>query len=326
MDHNRNHDMDAAADAEHNGPMDLRRHALYSVVSQNEWLWVRPKKWTQAHLRALCVYRESHTYVAGLDRDGTSQPVPFLKRNRPVTVPAPAGFKTPTEGPIRNVLVFPSASGNVFNIDIAVNVIGDPPPGTKPVIFYGLQYRVKLAVGPCQYRMPRLISCRFGPLVLPYLDGAEIVDVARSYLSHRPYEPCIVAVLIAIAQATSTAADESGVIRTQLLFTHYKGHQYMHIYTAHVSQALLERFRHPSQPPVGRGSDTTPAPPLLTLYHLLVPYKPYKTFRRRTMAALSAPDGTGHKAGAWVHQKRKPSKKARSTIDKQRQQEPPRTP
>ncbi len=55
----------------------------------------------------------------------------------------------------------------------------------------------------------------------------------------------------------------------------------MHVYTAHVSHALLDRFQYPNQPP------TAAAKPLIQLDHHRVPYEPQATFRHRLLAAVS---------------------------------------
>lgn len=55
----------------------------------------------------------------------------------------------------------------------------------------------------------------------------------------------------------------------------------MHVYTAHVPHALLDRFQYPNQPP------TVTTQPLVRLDHRRVPYEPQATFRHRLLAAVS---------------------------------------
>ncbi|KAI0968570.1 hypothetical protein F4678DRAFT_481794 [Xylaria arbuscula] len=170
----------------------------------------------------------------------------------------------------------------------------------------------ELVVGPRMYKLHFLFHLFFNDaLVLPYVHSSCVLRPRfcvrrRRDLTH-PFEPFIAAVLINLAQSsvslgkadakkgqshtniavnrislnnTAKSATDS-LITTRLLFTHRDDSQDMHVYTAHVSHALLDRFQYPNQPPAA----TTE--PLIRLDHHRVPYEPQATFRHRLLAAVS---------------------------------------
>lgn len=78
-------------------------------------------------------------------------------------------------------------------------------------------------------------------------------------------------------------------LQTQLFFTHRFDDQGVHVYTAHISRALLDRFRYPNQPSTATTGDSEnrSIDRLIRLDHRRVPCKPHATFRQRLLAALS---------------------------------------
>lgn len=324
-------------DTETASDIDLRQHSLNAVVGRNKSLWRPPRQWTQAHLEALCVDRRSDADVDNLDRDedGLSLHalIPDLHQDH-----LKRFIKTMTRGvppraravALDAMLVFPQPPLRSMHEVVDVDVGGDPRLDIKAVPFSAYSDCImELAVGRRAYRLPLLFNFHLGPLVLPYLDSAQIDQpprrVDRSHLSNQPYEPCIAAVLIAMAQTNRSSTDESVVIQTQLLFTHRDDDEDMHVYTARVSQPLLERFRHPNQRSTTCAcSHTTPS--LIKLQHMRVPYKPNDTFRCRILAAVSVTATTMHKDDYSGCRKQK-SSHAWDVIDlKRRRREGPRTP
>ncbi|KAF2962688.1 hypothetical protein GQX73_g10884 [Xylaria multiplex] len=154
-----------------------------------------------------------------------------------------------------------------------------------------------LAVGPRRYKLHCLFHLFVNNvLVLPYLDSTCVLEpfyrLRRRRDFTRPFEPFISAVLISLAQSSVLLKKADGnnnavkfstdnLITTRLLFTNRDDGQNMHVYTAYISHALLDRFRHPNQPP------TATTQPLLRLDHRRVPYEPQATFRGRLLAAIS---------------------------------------
>ncbi|KAF2963513.1 hypothetical protein GQX73_g10057 [Xylaria multiplex] len=154
-----------------------------------------------------------------------------------------------------------------------------------------------LAVGPRRYKLDFLFHLFVNDvLVLPYLDSTCVLRprfrLRRRRDLTRPFEPFISAVLISLAQSSVSLKKADGnnnaaksntdnLITTRLLFTNRDDDQNMHVYTAHISHALLNRFRCPNQPP------TATTQPLLRLDHRRVPYEPQATFRGRLLAAIS---------------------------------------
>lgn len=174
-------------------------------------------------------------------------------------------------------------------------------------------YNLRISVPDC----PCLCHFLFDDkLVLPYLHSSAVrlprswQRIRHLYPEHRPpkrrrdrirpFEPFITAMLISRAQSSScrpscskrpVAGDRNAesntnanlpIITTRLLFTHKEEEKCMYIYTAHVSPALLDRFRHPSQPPATPSTD-----PLIRLDHRRIPFEPENTFRQRLLAAVS---------------------------------------
>ncbi|KAI0458470.1 hypothetical protein F5B21DRAFT_459812 [Xylaria acuta] len=65
----------------------------------------------------------------------------------------------------------------------------------------------------------------------------------------------------------------------------------IHLYTAHVSDFLLEHFRTPSRSPLIAPSEHEPH--LLKIHHTMIPFAPYKSFRRRLrMTIMEYANGT----------------------------------
>ncbi|KAI0966456.1 hypothetical protein F4678DRAFT_295888 [Xylaria arbuscula] len=156
----------------------------------------------------------------------------------------------------------------------------------------------ELIVGPREYDVRLLFHLLVSDtLVLPYVDSTCVPRLSFPFLverhcnSTRPFEPFIAAVLISRAQSSSPPLleKEGAGVQTQLLFTHRDDQQNIHVYTAHISRALLDRFRYPNQPPAIPTDDIKNhfMDPLIRLDHRRVPYEPYATFRQRLLAAVS---------------------------------------
>ncbi|KAI0530240.1 hypothetical protein GGR58DRAFT_518630 [Xylaria digitata] len=174
----------------------------------------------------------------------------------------------------------------------------------------------ELVVGQRTYKLHLLFHLLLSDtLVLPYVDSSCVLrprfPVRRRRDLTRPFEPFIAAVLISRAQSLSppslgkegggqsgpNGAVEKSVMdslitvrtTTQLLFTHRDDQQDIHVYTALISRALLDRFRYPNQPPATTAADIQNhfMDPLIRLDHRRVPYEPRVTFRQRLLAAVS---------------------------------------
>ncbi|TRX98439.1 hypothetical protein FHL15_000513 [Xylaria flabelliformis] len=80
--------------------------------------------------------------------------------------------------------------------------------------------------------------------------------------------------------------------RYQILLTdNHEDSSYIHLYTAQVSDFLLEHFRNPAHFPHVAPSDHEPY--LLKIHHTKIPFAPYKTFRRRLrMTIMEYANGT----------------------------------
>ncbi|KAI1146366.1 hypothetical protein F4825DRAFT_466598 [Nemania diffusa] len=231
--------------------VNLTRSSLNSVISSDKTLWQPPLKWTSAHLLLL---------------------------PRP---PAPG-----------------AVGGRDWNKDRERRDDG--------VLGRRFSFRwmtPQLVVGPRTYKLHFLFHLFLNAtLVLPYVDSSCVLRprfrVHRRCDLTRPFEPFIAAVLISLAQSSvplekadakkvhyplsnnTIKSATDGVITTRLLFTHRDDSQDMHVYTAHISHSLLERFQFPNQPP------TATTQPLIRLHHCRVPYVPHTTFRQRLLAAV----------------------------------------
>ncbi|TRX93310.1 hypothetical protein FHL15_005889 [Xylaria flabelliformis] len=273
--------------------MDLQNYSLNTVIGSNTLLWQLPKQWTKAHLRALRVDRKSDGHIYHLDGDEEKLSLhaiipdisPSLIEYRIKMIiqqTAPLGkalylskiliSSVPTPGLVRR-------DGDSLGLDI------------KPVPFiFDRKCNLGLAVGRRTYLLPLSFSFNLGSFMLPYIDSWQIrqVPVYPSPIdrSLQTYEPCIAAILIALAQRSGRSTDDSRVTKTQLLFTHRFDDDNIYIYTAHIGQPLLERFRHPCKPPTTNARPYK-TPYLIKLQHQLVPYKPFGTFAWRLLAALS---------------------------------------
>ncbi|KAL7817010.1 hypothetical protein V8C44DRAFT_270235 [Trichoderma aethiopicum] len=95
------------------------------------------------------------------------------------------------------------------------------------------------------------------------------------------HDPYILALLIALAQGQRAALgsnnDAAGCFRPRVLMTSYK-ENHVHLFSAEISSAFLDRLDFPSVTPQAQG-------PVL-IQHVLVPLKPYATFRRRICQVL----------------------------------------
>ncbi|KAI1149651.1 hypothetical protein F4825DRAFT_453258 [Nemania diffusa] len=162
----------------------------------------------------------------------------------------------------------------------------------------------KLAVSQRMYELECLFHMFLSDtLVLPYVDSTCVLrtrfPARRRRDLARPFEPFIAAVLISrapslegVRSGPDGAGEKSGMdslITTQLLFTHCDDQQGIRVYTAHISRALLDRFRYPNQPPAASTADSQNhfMHLLIRLGHRRVPCEPQVTFRQRLLAAVS---------------------------------------
>ncbi|KAL7812796.1 hypothetical protein V8C26DRAFT_436794 [Trichoderma gracile] len=116
---------------------------------------------------------------------------------------------------------------------------------------------------------------------------SEAADSLRSLLlrkltpSHYYHDPYVLALLIALAQGQRAARESSrsaeGGFRPQVLMTSYK-ENHVHLFAADISPAFLDRLGFPWLTPQAQES--------LRIEHVLVPLKPYATFRRRILQLL----------------------------------------
>ncbi|KAI1356866.1 hypothetical protein F5Y01DRAFT_266056 [Xylaria sp. FL0043] len=281
-----NHGRDAIA--KDDGAIDLHQHSLNAVVGRNKSLWRPARKWTQAHLRALCVDRQSSTFVDDLDGVDHQRSLHALIPDLP---------EERLKHFVNKMRVVVPSVARANALDTLLRFQDAPRRSEHKDVSFSNRYRViKLVVGSHAYRLlPSLYVFSLGPLVLPFIDSREIArppnihrPVDRSQISNQLYEPCIAAVLIALAQEKENAGsstDGSAVKQTQLLFTHFDDRQDMYVYTARISEHLLDRFRHPNQRPKSYACSHTTPPPLIKLEHRRVPYEPHDTFRQRMLAA-----------------------------------------
>ncbi|RYC63398.1 hypothetical protein CHU98_g2824 [Xylaria longipes] len=83
---NINHGANTSTIMKHDESLNRRQHSLHAIILRNKSLWQLPRKWTQAHLQALCIDRQSDTSVDNIDRDedGLSLPalIPELAQDR----------------------------------------------------------------------------------------------------------------------------------------------------------------------------------------------------------------------------------------------------
>ncbi|TRX93143.1 hypothetical protein FHL15_006011 [Xylaria flabelliformis] len=272
------------------GAINLRQYSLNAVVCRNKSLWQRPRDWTQAHLQALCVDRQSIGIVDKFDGEKRLQAIiPKLDPDhldRSITAITSKIDPHMKAGALKALLVFDA--GNIIR--------GGLEPRFEESLFSdNSDSIIDLAVGRCgKYRLPvQWIFYVIGSLVIPYVDSAQIDYPPGSggntvgHVSKQSYEPCITAILIAMAQEgdpsiDDPSTDESAVIKTQLIFTHRDDTEAIHVYRGYVSQSLIERFDHPNQPPTACSTSH-----LIELQHIRVPCRPQKSFRRRLLNALS---------------------------------------
>ncbi|KAI0411731.1 hypothetical protein F5X98DRAFT_35776 [Xylaria grammica] len=300
--------------------IDLTQHSLHDVLAHDKTLWQRPIKWTRAHLLALGVRHSRRRRRCGDEEEDSSDSEQEGECDRsdgdeethhvalPDLAEHPLGLKVrcmtngvPYEGRVHFITALLRGPRRL--------VPSTPAEGQQ--IVDGVVYRPftilwttpQLAVGPRTYDLHFLYHFLLDDkLVLPYLDSSAVLrprwPVKRRRDRIRPFEPFITAVLIGRAQSscqsscsnrpgtgdmnTESNTDANIPITTRLLFTHRDEKKYIHVYTAHISHALLDRFRHPNQPP-----ETPSTDPLIRLDHRRVAYEPPNTFRQRLLAAVS---------------------------------------
>ncbi|KAI0405961.1 hypothetical protein F4802DRAFT_560096 [Xylaria palmicola] len=301
--------------------IDITQHSLHAVLARDKTLWQRPIKWTRAHLLALGVRHSRRRRRCGDEEEDSSDSEQEGDCDRgdgddeethhvvlPDLAERPLGLKVsrmadgvPYEGRVHFITALLRGPRRL--------VPSTPVEGQQ--ILDGVVYRPftilwttpQLAVGPRTYELHFLYHFLLDDqLVLPYLDSSAVLrprwPVKRRRDRIRPFEPFITAVLIGRAQSlcqpscsnpsgtgdknTESHTDANKPITARLLFTHRDEKKYIHVYTAHISHALLDRFRHPNQPPATPSTD-----PLIRLDHRRIPYEPQNTFRQRLLAAVS---------------------------------------
>ncbi|KAI0909662.1 hypothetical protein F4823DRAFT_419108 [Ustulina deusta] len=209
--------------------IDLGQHSLNAVVGRNKALWQSPPKWTQAHLEALCIDRQS---VADLDDvdgdqdDGLSfhAVIPTLPPDRLRrsinTLNGPDSSWLLVQALDKMLAFWPRPSKpqhDDVDVDNHVKLSSSPRLDIEPPAFSHFQKcTVKLRVGPRAYPLRLLFSFHLGSLVLPFFDAFTIDNhdylAHRRHLSNEPYEPYITAILIALAQTKPFSTWESAVV------------------------------------------------------------------------------------------------------------------
>ncbi|KAI1172062.1 hypothetical protein F4777DRAFT_23962 [Nemania sp. FL0916] len=279
--------------------VDLRRYSLNGVVTRNPSLWTRPLQWTESnHLRALCVERQTGVATGGIITVNTLIPSldPCTLGCLISTVRDRDASSLAKVMAWNDLLVFDGhAQGRTIRLahgvpSIETSINNSTGPGVNtaavPVPFSAYQTRImKLRVGRGgAYQLPRLSSWRVGPSsVLCLLDSFHISGVVRSHRPLRSYEPCIAAVLIALAQTAEGTDRHLPLQTTHLLFINRNDENHVHVYTAYISRALLRRFQLPNCLPP-RFPRTAP---LAVMQHRRVMYHPLDTFRSRILTAVS---------------------------------------
>ncbi|KAI1125274.1 hypothetical protein F5Y10DRAFT_247548 [Nemania abortiva] len=309
--------------ANNSDSINLSGHSLHAVVARNKSLWRPPQFWTQNHLKALSCLVLHHHHYDNNDNDNDNNDgfcfathnnarhqhalIPYLTQKhldcliKTLAGAIPCQFKAIA---LNWMLVFPDPNQRFNNND-------DNVKAAIPFSKY-TPYNLTLTVGQRQYPLPELFKFHLGPsVVLLYLDSCQIAQPLRRFeRSQQSYEPCIAAALVAMAQAqakakrnttTTSGVKENrpllSVVITQLLFTHCDDDQGMHVYTAYISQHLLERFQYPNKYPLltpeqrqeqEQQQQQQPLPfSLFNLKHEYVPYTPSDSFRHRVLAAVS---------------------------------------
>ncbi|KAI0142984.1 hypothetical protein GGR57DRAFT_372946 [Xylariaceae sp. FL1272] len=321
----------AQAPAECEAFIDLRHHSLNAVVGHNKSLWLRPQQWTWAHLRALCIDYHAdadadadadaatdgtatprcdierpeettpkptsklvlHAYIPVLESDNLSRRIGTLTRREHSSSKVMALFTMLVFRPssLRKTLCEWTREAEENNIEagpFTFSLSGAWPLG--------------LAVGSRTYKLPMPSNFLLGPsLVLPYMDSYHLDAPYRfpdGYCQYNtPYEPCLAAVLIALAQREQAigAVKNESVVITRLIFSIGNDDQYIHLYTARVSRLLLERFRHPNRARaltrkrrrVAYGDYEAATDALVEMRHERIAYRPLHDFRHRLLAAVA---------------------------------------
>ncbi|KAI0418207.1 hypothetical protein F5X98DRAFT_122698 [Xylaria grammica] len=334
-------DIDDAANpiATHNGNIDLWQHSLHAVVGHNKALWQSPPKWTQAHLEALCVDcvdRQTDADVDNIDCDNDgglsshavipilpTQPLDFLKRSVK-SLTSPHSSWQIIEALDRILAFWSRLSGPQYE---NVNFDHDIEP---PAFSHFRKCTIKLCVGPRAYPLRLLFSFHLKPLVLPVFDAFTIDNcnslAHRRNYSNQHYEPYITAILIAVAQTQPFSTGESAVVTRLLFVSRRDNDRNMYVYTAHVSQRLLERFRYPNQPPTTYACSDTNRPSLIKLQHRPVPFEPNDTFPRRLLAAASVTATPMHEDEYYRRKRKCPGVCDIKHVEKRRRREDLQTP
>ncbi|KAI1128484.1 hypothetical protein F5Y10DRAFT_175345 [Nemania abortiva] len=187
----------------------LAQHSLYAVVRADKSLWQLPLTWSQTHLHALGVDRQSNNACVeyGCDKDAESLRAlipeqPFLE-SKIRTVRGYSCHERKAKC-LRHLLVFMEPPPKLY-------------PDTNALLFTCHQRALKLFVGSRAYRIHDEVTCfHLGRLAFAYLDAHRLrwpLKIRRklSYGTVFDLDPCITGMLIAMAQAQ---AEESGTSST----------------------------------------------------------------------------------------------------------------
>ncbi|KAH6650722.1 hypothetical protein F5144DRAFT_57965 [Chaetomium tenue] len=102
------------------------------------------------------------------------------------------------------------------------------------------------------------------------------------------HDPCILAMLVAVAQGQRLAAAQNKgktnrpKYRAHVIWTDFKDQEHAHVFTADIPSDFLDGLDDPSFIP--------PAPVSVSIRHNTVPFKPYKKLYSRLLAVI-LPDG-----------------------------------
>jgi hypothetical protein len=104
-------------------------------------------------------------------------------------------------------------------------------------------------------------------------------------------DPCILALLVAVAQGQKVAAAQNEgqtkrpTYRTHVIWTDYRDQEHVHVFTANIPSVFLDMFDCPSFVP--------PAPVSVSIRHRTVPFKPYKKLYSRLLSVILPGSYTG---------------------------------
>ncbi|KAI1366636.1 hypothetical protein F5Y08DRAFT_300639 [Xylaria arbuscula] len=286
--------------------LSLRENSLNAVIGSCIPLWCYPLYWCWIHLRALDVQSLTDAEVKALD-----QP-------RYAVIPKLSPFQTADhiESMTRRTWRYMLLSTHLTGVEAMDSMLAFPllpnleaqlqfenEHGARPFSRFNSNM-MSIAVGQQEYQIAEIHSFNIGVDIglrsLHYFDAHSVDEFALGAWHHQTvpsprYQPSVVALMISIAQKYGTPGEDPVV--TRLLMTHRKDNQYIHVYTALVSQVLLERFRNPNQPTRCisdtrmKSSDSQDtgetSPPLIKLHHQCVTFVPWKTFAARLLATMS---------------------------------------